>query len=244
MKARETAAVILSKPSWMWGAEMGANNYGVCIGNEAVWTRLDEDLEDKKLLGMDLVRLGLERGKTAREALNVITTLLEKYGQGGPCSDIMKGLTYHNSFLIVDKSEAWVLETAGQLWAAEKVKSGFRNISNSLSIGCKIDLMSEGLKEKASELGLWKNRSSGDEFNFAKVFSSGAPTERYFAGKCLLKKYSKDQDFDLMAMMNILRDQESEINMGGYDKGKSDRYGRFLGTSSRYTLYISICITY
>ncbi len=36
---------------------MGANEYGVCIGNEAVSTKLqsDEDAE-KKLLGMDLVR--------------------------------------------------------------------------------------------------------------------------------------------------------------------------------------------
>lgn len=36
---------------------MGANDKGVCIGNEAVTTKLEskEDAE-KKLLGMDLVR--------------------------------------------------------------------------------------------------------------------------------------------------------------------------------------------
>lgn len=51
-------AVILSKPAWMWGAEMGANDAGVVIGNEAVFTKLEtsEDIEEK-LLGMDLVRL-------------------------------------------------------------------------------------------------------------------------------------------------------------------------------------------
>ena len=49
--------MILSKPSWMWGAEMGANEHGVCIGNEAVWTKaLDENDKTEKLLGMDLVR--------------------------------------------------------------------------------------------------------------------------------------------------------------------------------------------
>lgn len=52
-----TQAVILSKPAWMWGAEMGANASGVVIGNEAVWTRMNDLSDcDEKLLGMDLVR--------------------------------------------------------------------------------------------------------------------------------------------------------------------------------------------
>ena len=38
---------------------MGANEAGVCIGNEAVWTNLnsDDDLTER-LLGMDLLRYG------------------------------------------------------------------------------------------------------------------------------------------------------------------------------------------
>lgn len=51
----ETYAVILSRPSWLWGAEMGANEHGVCIGNEAVWGK-EEVCDDEALLGMDLVR--------------------------------------------------------------------------------------------------------------------------------------------------------------------------------------------
>ena len=68
-------------------------------------------------------RLGLERGKTATEALSVITNLLETHGQGGPCSDIVPEHTYHNSFLIADPKEAWVLETARTFWVAQKITS-------------------------------------------------------------------------------------------------------------------------
>ncbi|ELU16206.1 hypothetical protein CAPTEDRAFT_122835 [Capitella teleta] len=116
-----THAVMLSRPSWLWGAEMGSNEHGVCIGNEAVWTKVTSPREEK-LLGMDLVRLGLERGSTAKQALDAVTELLRLHGQGGACAE--DGfMTYHNSFLICDGREAWVLETSSEFWAAEKCTS-------------------------------------------------------------------------------------------------------------------------
>jgi len=70
---------------------------------------------------VNVPRLGLERSESAEQAVDVITDLLEQYGQGGPCSDTFPDFTYHNSFLIADSKEAWVLETAGKVWAAEKI---------------------------------------------------------------------------------------------------------------------------
>lgn len=67
-------------------------------------------------------RLGLERADKAEKAVNVIAELLEKYGQGGACMEDQCGFTYHNSFLITDRKEAWLLETSGKYWAAERVK--------------------------------------------------------------------------------------------------------------------------
>ncbi|KAG7256938.1 hypothetical protein CRUP_026566 [Coryphaenoides rupestris] len=138
-QAPHTYAMVLSRPAWLWGAEMGANEHQVCIGNEAVCGREGVDGEEA-LLGMDLKlesseirhiiiitksllnRLGLERADTAERALQVITDLLEKHGQGGSCMEDNCSFTYHNSFLVSDRTEAWVLETSGWYWAAEKVK--------------------------------------------------------------------------------------------------------------------------
>jgi dipeptidase len=124
--------VLLSQPWWMWGAEMGANEHGVVIGNEAVFT--NQPLGDPALLGMDLLRLALERAVNAHDAVGVIVDLLERHGQGGPCSHERPGFSYHNSFLVADPTAAIVVETAGVRWASEDVTGRGRSISNGLSI--------------------------------------------------------------------------------------------------------------
>ncbi len=172
-QAEETYEALLLKPSWMWGAEMGANEYGLNIGNEAVFTR--EKQGPASLLGMDLLRLALERCQTAREALDLITSLLEQYGQGGNCG-YEKPFYYHNSFLIADPQSAWVLETAGRYWAAKQVKDIYV-ISNRLSIGSDYDLAHPELVKNAVDRGWCKSET---EFNFARCYSRKLHT--FFSG--------------------------------------------------------------
>lgn len=137
-QASKTLDCILSRPSWLWGCEMGSNECGVVGGNEAIQTLLSDELISndgtpaKSLLGMDILRLALERGTSAKHAVDICIHFLETYGQGGPCSIDDQDWTYENSFLFADSNEAYVLETAGSRhWAYEQIKKGqYRNISN------------------------------------------------------------------------------------------------------------------
>jgi dipeptidase len=113
-----------------------------------------------------LLRLGLERGKTAYESLEVITNLLAQFGQGGNCG-FQHAMYYHNSYLLADPREAWVLETAGPHWAARQVK-GVYTISNRLSLGKEFDLSSPDLVDFAVNKGWCKGRG---DFDFAGCYS-------------------------------------------------------------------------
>jgi hypothetical protein len=126
------AALLGSQPTWMWGLEHGVNEHGVAIGNEKVWTVDDPRAVPPALLGMDLVRLGLERGTTADCALDAMTALLEAHGQGGSGEERYDE-PYWSSFLVVDGRGGWVLETSGRSWVAQPVGDGAA-ISNRLTL--------------------------------------------------------------------------------------------------------------
>ncbi|MFX0187557.1 MAG: peptidase C69 [Candidatus Hodarchaeota archaeon] len=215
-QASETAAVLLSQPFWMWGSEMGANEYGVVIGNEAV--RTYEPLRRTGLLGMDLLRLGLERGKTAKESMGVITELLEKHHQGGSCAYDDPSWMYHNSFIMADHEEAYVLETADDWWIAEKVKN-VRSISNEISIRGKGDYRRKGIIQYAIEKGYCKDDNSFDfAITFSRDFISDKPSPYSRGGKSAILLNKNTGDITHKMMMQFLREHEAGICMhGGFE---------------------------
>lgn len=156
--ALETHRILISRPAWMWGAEMGTNEFGVTIGNEAVFTK--HRVPKIGLTGMDLIRLALERSSTAKHALETIISLIERYGQGGSGSLNNINFRYFSSFLIADRTEAYVLETTQNDYAFEQVKEGVRTISNGLTIRPFSDKYSDYLYTKVNSCRIRQPRSA------------------------------------------------------------------------------------
>ena len=203
-QVKETLAVLLSRPFWMWGAEMGANEKGVVIGNEAVFTKMPY-AKKGGLTGMDMLRLALERAGTAQQALETVVQLLSDYGQGGICG-YQEKMVYHNSFIIAGPNEAWVLETAAHLWAAKKIEA-YYSISNGLTIGSEYDRSHPQLIETARKKGWLKK---GETFHFARCYSdwfyttfSACRTRRDRSFRLL---EDGQKTFDVKTAWSLLRD--------------------------------------
>jgi secernin len=208
-QVKETYAVILSRPFWMWGAEMGANEKGVVIGNEAVFTRMPLD-KNGGLTGMDLLRLALERSATAPQALEIIAGLLSDHGQGGICGYEDKRFAYHNSFIIADPREGWIFETAGALWAAVRVKD-YYSISNALTIGEEFDESHPDLIDTARQKGWLK---TGETFHFARCYSDWFFTTFSASGRRRNRSLELIRNLkgkmNIASAVNILRDHDDD----------------------------------
>lgn len=157
-----------------------ANEYQVFIGENTCASReeLCELTPEEALLDWTQIpALGLQRAKTAREAVMIMGALVEKYGLNGDAE----------SYLISDPNEAWVMEIPGytRQWVAVRIPDNHVcPHANRLRIG-KIDLedpnvlASPGLIELAIERGFYDPEKDGP-FDFAEVYSDPRSREAWY----------------------------------------------------------------
>lgn len=120
---------------------------------------------------MDLIRLALERSRSARQAVEVMAALIEQYGQFGsgvPTKPHDLG-GYDGSFIIADPGEAWIVEGVGRRWVARCVAQGTASISNEPSTRSAWDLGSSDVINYAIDRGWWSADSSS-RFDFARAY--------------------------------------------------------------------------
>jgi dipeptidase len=133
--AKHKAGAIRKITEWDTGKPLGAipevsetysvvgnmNEYQVIIG-ETTFGGRPELVDSMSIIDYgSLIYLALQRSKTAREAIEVMTSLVAQYGfcSGG------------ESFSIADKNEAWIMEMVGKgaggkgaLWVALRIPDG------------------------------------------------------------------------------------------------------------------------
>ncbi|HME52324.1 MAG TPA: carcinine hydrolase/isopenicillin-N N-acyltransferase family protein [Candidatus Lokiarchaeia archaeon] len=215
-----THEIFLSKPYWIWGAEMGVNEHGVAIGNETIFTKVKPRKENKYLMGMDILRLGLERGSTAKEALDVMIAMLQEFGQGGNHGHSHKTY-YNNTFLIADPAEAYVLETIDRMWAWKRVTT-FWTISNVISITTDYDAVSPDLIPHAISKGWCKDEKA---FNMKLAYTAGFMTK--MAASELRRSCTfgalQTPDLQVMDVMDALRSHGDLDGKSGYNPLQNKR---------------------
>jgi dipeptidase len=198
----ETYRVMGHSPWWVWGFEHGVNEHGVAIGNHTVFS--NEPIESTPgLIGMDLVRLALERGRDAREALEVIATLIETHGQGGPAY-APDSLGYHNSFVLADPQSAWLLETSNRRWVARRTQ--LSSLSNHFCLGGDWEIGSRDLEAFARAEGWWRG--------VGRVDVAAAYRDRRIPGRLSEGRLRRSRELlaassgrhDVGSMQRILRD--------------------------------------
>ena len=99
------------------------NEHQVGIGETTYGGRSELHHQDKAIVDYgSLIYIALQRSKSAREAIKVMTSLVAEYGY----------YSEGESFSIIDKDEAWILEMIGKgqdnlgaVWVARRIPDGY-----------------------------------------------------------------------------------------------------------------------
>ncbi|HOP59960.1 MAG TPA: C69 family dipeptidase [Candidatus Saccharicenans sp.] len=155
------------------------NEWQLAAGETTIGGRRELKSEEGLLDAPELLRLMLERARTAREAIKVADELTRKYGYND----------WGESLTLADPEEVWLFEIygpgkgrKGAVWAAQRIPDGEVGVSANASRIRQIDLKnkdyflaSANVLSLAKEFGWWKE-GSGEPFEFCYAY---APESRY-----------------------------------------------------------------
>ncbi len=153
------------------------NEYQVALGETTYGGR--EELHDT-LGGVDygsLMQLALQRAKTARQAIKIMTDLVAEYGY----------YSEGESFSIADKNEIWIMDMIGKgpgnkgaVWVALRVPDGYMTVHANKSRIREFPLndpenclYASDVVSFAKEKGFWKE--SDGAFSFSDAYDPASP---------------------------------------------------------------------
>ncbi|MCP4108517.1 MAG: hypothetical protein GY749_23715 [Desulfobacteraceae bacterium] len=173
--------------SWLYGM----NEHQVAVSMNGTYTYKDIELEGTNIIqGDDLTVLVLERAKTAREAVEMLGTLIDKYGFKASDPESGSGSI---TMAVADTTEGWWFDPLpGGKWVAERVADNKVSVRTNgygthvVNLKDKKNFLGSGdLIEYATKKG-WYNPEDG-AFDFVKAYT-------YEGGK--LKAYDESGKYN------------------------------------------------
>lgn len=151
-QARQTYTVLGTQTDGGWGFGQGLNEHHVALGATRWHSRLP--VVEGGLTGSELVRLALERSHSALQAVDVLTDLIVRHGQGDA-----------NVFLVADPKEAFLLEAAGRHWALLECRQ-VRAVTDVALIRQDWDRLACGCCDQAIRQGWWQDDGNKLDFHY------------------------------------------------------------------------------
>jgi len=160
-------AYIWSEMPGMDFSDSYINEYGVVIMSDWAASREDKPSLVNGGIRYYLRRLAIEQARTAREAVEIMGALIEKYGYGHP------GRVY----IVADPNEAWIVQVVyGKHWLAQRVPDDAVVVVPNKYVSRQVNLSdtenflgSKDLIEYAIERG-WYDPERDGVFDFTKVY--------------------------------------------------------------------------
>ena len=160
----------------------------------------------------------------------MLAGLLDGHGQNANASRLFDR-RYENSYILCDKKEVWVMETAGREWAAREIHD-YAAVSNCYTIETDYDLCSENMEKLVREKR-WLHPS--EPVSFAKAYTLPASRQRNALPrrrrmmKLLTGIFDKEGKVGFSDLQTIFRDHsEDEVN--------APRFGAMTGNN------VSVCM--
>ncbi|MDD3643685.1 MAG: C69 family dipeptidase, partial [Candidatus Krumholzibacteria bacterium] len=175
----------IAEPAHTWGVVHLMNEHQLVIGETTFTGREELENPEGLLHYWYLMRLALQRARTAREAVETIGALVEEYGYASTGESISIG----------DPEEAWLLEIIGKgpgrkgaVWVAVRVPDGYVCAHANQSVihrfpkdDPKNCLYSPDVVDFAIEKGYY-DPASGEPFSFSEAYCPAPPQKlRYCA---------------------------------------------------------------
>lgn len=207
-QARQTWTTLGCQPENCWGYLYGVNEHQVAVGFSHWGSRLSS--ERIGLLGTDLVRVTLERAGSAMQAVDLLTDLIRRQGQGR-FAGYPSAVEEDHIFLVADGREAFVIEAADTYWALQEIHA-VRAVSDVSVIRQDWDRICPGLAQHVSDQGWWECDGNKLDFGCLSVDPVGRASALRRWGRATFMLESQSGHIDLNFCRQLLADHYNDTH--------------------------------